>query len=556
MASREELLQYMVPGSTVDDIVDSDSESSDDLYFAGGQGGSSQSQQQQQQQANAQGQATSLAKFQPAQHKNADASVLNRIRVDEFYEGHNNEVGSGGARMNQRVLNELREMTMSNRFATHNASKNVDRSERATTENVMDPRTRLILYKLVNTGMLKEINGCVSTGKEANVYYAVASDGSAAAVKVYKTSILVFKDRDQYVSGEFRFQRYCKSNPRKMVRTWAEKEARNLTRLQAGGVLAPAVKLLRQHVLVMEFLGEDGWPAPRLKEVRFPSAAALDQCYLDLCCTMRKMFARCKLIHGDLSEYNLLLYRGRVVVIDVSQSVESDHPRAMDFLRRDIANVNAFFRAQGAAGLFSVQDLYHFITAPAANKGWQRCHGPDNLDELMQHLRELREERAAQGTSEADTAQALIDEQVFLQIPVPRTLHEVPDGKAPNAEIAGFVDCMMGGGDVEKHHHHPAASGDGAPEVQAHSSNEDSDDEEAEESEEESEEGDGSHGDAGAPEKRAKEKRPLAVPARTLAEMTKEERKEHSKAVKQAKRERREEKKRNKEAKGKRGKKK
>lgn len=50
--------------------------------------------------------------------------------------------------------------------------------------------------------------------------------------QVYKTSILIFKDRDKYVSGEFRFRHgYCKHNPRKMVKTWAEKEMRNLIRL-------------------------------------------------------------------------------------------------------------------------------------------------------------------------------------------------------------------------------------------------------------------------------------------------------------------------------------
>ena len=57
---------------------------------------------------------------------------------------------------------------------------------------------------------------------------------SGVAVKVFKTSILVFKDRDRYVTGEFRFRRgYAKSNPRKMVRLWAEKEFRNLNRYVA-----------------------------------------------------------------------------------------------------------------------------------------------------------------------------------------------------------------------------------------------------------------------------------------------------------------------------------
>ena len=120
----------------------------------------------------------------------------------------------------------------------------------------------MILFKQINRGFVSEINGCVSTGKEANVYHARAGGNSTAeyAIKVYKTSILVFKDRDRYVTGEYRFRHgYCKSNPRKMVKLWAEKEMRNLKRLQAAGVRSPNPVLLRSHVLFMDFLGTDGW---------------------------------------------------------------------------------------------------------------------------------------------------------------------------------------------------------------------------------------------------------------------------------------------------------
>lgn len=82
-----------------------------------------------------------------------------------------------------------------------------DKHDRATVEQVMDPRTRMILFKLLNRGTITEINGCISTGKEANVYHATAEkDGVVRdfAIKIYKTSILVFKDRDKYVTGEFR----------------------------------------------------------------------------------------------------------------------------------------------------------------------------------------------------------------------------------------------------------------------------------------------------------------------------------------------------------------
>jgi len=155
-----------------------------------------------------------------------------------------------------------------------------DKSDRATNEQVLDPRTRLILFKMLGRGLLERIDGCVSTGKEANVYHALApkvdavasAEGVAAvasadarhlALKIYKTSILIFKDRDRYVTGEFRFKSgYARSNPRKMVRLWAEKEMRNLRRMKTAGLRVPEPIEVRENVLVMEFMGnneEDEW---------------------------------------------------------------------------------------------------------------------------------------------------------------------------------------------------------------------------------------------------------------------------------------------------------
>ena len=80
-----------------------------------------------------------------------------------------------------------------------------DKADRATVEQVLDPRTRMIIFKMIQRGVFNELNGCISTGKEANVYHATTNkSGQDYAVKVYKTSILTFKDRDKYVSGEFR----------------------------------------------------------------------------------------------------------------------------------------------------------------------------------------------------------------------------------------------------------------------------------------------------------------------------------------------------------------
>ena len=123
---------------------------------------------------------------------------------------------------------------------------------------------------MINRGLFDELQGCISSGKEANVYCALnRSDGCFFAVKIYKTSILVFKDREKYVAGEFRFRHgYNKSNPRKMVQLWAEKELRNLkryfflylidsfARIRLSGIKCPEPILLKSHVLLMQFLGD------------------------------------------------------------------------------------------------------------------------------------------------------------------------------------------------------------------------------------------------------------------------------------------------------------
>merc|ERR1711915_562979 len=232
-------------------------------------------------------------------------------------------------------------------------------------------RTRMILFKLLNRGFISEIDGCISTGKEANVYHCTGGGDEVSqsrAVKIFKTSILVFKDRDKYVSGEFRFrQGYGRKNPRKMVQTWAEKEMRNLVRIHTAGIPSPKPILLRSHVLLMEFLGQDGWPAPRLKDREITESKAREL-YRSVVLTVRKMFHECKLVHGDLSEFNLLYHEGKAYFIDVSQSVEHDHPHALEFLRKDLVNVNEFFRKKGVA-ILGLKELVDWVVCPTGDSG-------------------------------------------------------------------------------------------------------------------------------------------------------------------------------------------
>lgn len=93
-----------------------------------------------------------------------------------------------------------------------------DKKDRRTVDLVIDPRTCVILNKLANKQVFSRMEGCVSTGKEANVYYAFGpKEGGGQqelAIKIYKTSILVFKDRERYVVGDMRFKKGYTHNPR------------------------------------------------------------------------------------------------------------------------------------------------------------------------------------------------------------------------------------------------------------------------------------------------------------------------------------------------------
>uniref|UniRef100_A0A672SM69 Serine/threonine-protein kinase RIO1 n=1 Tax=Sinocyclocheilus grahami TaxID=75366 RepID=A0A672SM69_SINGR len=287
-----------------------------------------------------------------------------------------------------------------------------DKSDRATVEQVLDPRTRMILFKMLSRGVFSEINGCISTGKEANVYHATTAKGESRAIKIYKTSILLFKDRDKYVSGEFRFRHgYCKGNPRKMVRTWAEKEMRNLIRLQTAQIPSPEPIMLRSHVLVMSFIGRDDMPAPLLKNAVL-SESKSRELYLQIIQNMRIMYNDARLVHADLSEFNMLYHNGDAYIIDVSQSVEHDHPHALEFLRKDCSNVNDFFQKHNVA-VMTVRELFEFITDPSITS--------DNINQYLDKAMEIASERTAEERSNQDK----VDEEVFKKAYIPRTLNEV-----------------------------------------------------------------------------------------------------------------------------------
>ncbi|ERE83856.1 serine/threonine-protein kinase RIO3 isoform X1 [Cricetulus griseus] len=295
----------------------------------------------------------------------------NTARMENFAPGF--QVGDGigmDLKLSNHVFNALKQHAYSEE---RRSARLHEKKEHSTAEKAVDPKTRLLMYKMVNSGVLETITGCISTGKESVVFHAYGGsleddkeDGKAipaeCAIKVFKTTLNEFKNRDKYIKDDFRFKdRFSKLNPRKIIRMWAEKEMHNLTRMQKAGIPCPTVVLLKKHILVMSFIGHDQVPAPKLKEVQLSSEEMKDAYYQTLH-LMQQLYNECKLVHADLSEYNMLWHAGKVWLIDVSQSVEPTHPHGLEFLFRDCRNVSQFFQKGGVKEALNERELFNAVS--------------------------------------------------------------------------------------------------------------------------------------------------------------------------------------------------
>lgn len=320
-------------------------------------------------------------------------SLDKQLEKLEISSGHHKE------HINTTILDKYSHRIKTDELSFKKAKTNKDKANRATVENVLDPRTMRFLRALMNRGIISDFNGCLSTGKEANVYHAFAGDGiprgssiqeedimnklaqqaslqnqgyaneesrknkKEYAVKIFKTSILVFKDRERYVDGEFRFRNSrSQHNPRKMIKIWAEKEYRNLKRIYTSGVIpVPRPIEIKNNVLVMEFLNRgDGFASPRLRDHPYQDKDEVVHYYHTLVSYMRLLYQVCGLVHADLSEYNTLVNNDKLFIIDVSQSVQPEHPMSLDFLRMDIKNVNLYFEKMGIP-IFPERIIFQFV---------------------------------------------------------------------------------------------------------------------------------------------------------------------------------------------------
>lgn len=209
------------------------------------------------------------------------------------------------------------------------------------------------LRQYYDDGTIDGYERILSEGKEA-VVHVVSKSGDIKryyAAKVYKKrEERAFKNRADYMVTQNLFKRrellavQKKSRFGKSVEEaiWQNRETVYLKELFAAGADVPEVVKAGHNSFVMEYLGEGEERALKLveakSEIRDPGglfARVLRNV---------ELFLRCNIVHGDLSPYNVLYYRGSVVVIDFPQASDPRrNPNAQALLLRDIRNICAFF---------------------------------------------------------------------------------------------------------------------------------------------------------------------------------------------------------------------
>jgi RIO kinase 1 len=147
----------------------------------------------------------------------------------------------------------------------------------------------------------------------------------------------------KYIEGDKRFKN-VKHDTRSLIFTWAQKEFRNLQQATRAKVRVPKPIEVEKNVLVMEFIGKNGVSAPSLRgqPVNDP-----EKVYAQLLVSLERLYRKAEIVHGDLSEYNIMMWKGKPVIFDMSQAVPTSHPMAGFLLRRDLANLNRFFSRLG-----------------------------------------------------------------------------------------------------------------------------------------------------------------------------------------------------------------
>ena len=207
------------------------------------------------------------------------------------------------------------------------------------------------LEPLVEDGLIDAVIRQLMSGKEAMIFVVRCGDAIRCA-KVYKeANKRSFRQAVDYTEGRKTknsrraraMEKGTRYGRKVQEEAWQSAEVDALYRLAAAGVRVPAPYNFHEGVLLMELVTDaHGEPAPRLNDLEFSAEEALTYHALLMQEVVRMLSAG--IVHGDLSEYNVLLGAAGPVIIDLPQAVDAaGNNHARDMLERDVANLTNYF---------------------------------------------------------------------------------------------------------------------------------------------------------------------------------------------------------------------
>jgi RIO kinase 1 len=205
-------------------------------------------------------------------------------------------------------------------------------------KNVFDSFTERKLFELQSQGYFEEMFQPVALGKEANVFLARRGDGFVA-VKIYRLENCNFNKMYSYIRSDPRFVG-LENQKRKVIFTWVQREYRNLL-IARSKVKVPSPIVFRDNILIMDFVGVGGVASPMLKD-SFPLNP---EKFFDEVIEGVIGLLETGLVHGDLSDFNILNHEESPVFIDFSQATVLKDNDSEELLKRDLKNVFRAFKS-------------------------------------------------------------------------------------------------------------------------------------------------------------------------------------------------------------------
>ncbi len=213
----------------------------------------------------------------------------------------------------------------------------------------------LAINAFVKSGVISSFGQTIGVGKEADVYTALTPMGETVAVKFHRLGRISFRQTR-------RKRGYIREHSSWLFQSHlaAEKEFQALQLVYKNGVSVPKPLSYNRHAITMGII--EGGELSKWRKIANPKRVLKE-----ILCNIRKAYLNAHIIHGDLSEYNIILQSDmRVLIIDWPQYIPSDHLNAVEHLQRDLKNVLTFFNRRFSIEA-EIQLTYDYVTGKIKN---------------------------------------------------------------------------------------------------------------------------------------------------------------------------------------------